>query len=107
MTTNGRARLERAERNEQAFKEYNERRAAAEEAGHAPADERVPFACECDDPACGRAIEIAVAEYESAVAPVDRFVVIPGHEDPEVEVVVERRERYFVVSKPDLARRGS
>ena len=29
MTTNGRARLDRAERNEEAFKGYNERRAAA------------------------------------------------------------------------------
>jgi hypothetical protein len=106
MTTNGRARLDRAERNEQAFKGYNERRAAAEEAGDVPPDERVPFACECDDPGCGRAIEITVSEYERAVAAVDRFVVIPGHEDPEVEVVVERRERYLIVSKPDLARRA-
>jgi hypothetical protein len=106
MTANGRARLDRAERNEQAFKSYNERRAAAEEAGDVPPDEPVPFACECDDPACGRAIEIAVAEYEHAVAPVDRFVVVPGHEDPAVEVVVERSERYFIVSKPDLARRA-
>jgi len=106
MSTNGRVRLERAERNEQAFKSHNERRAAAEEAGHVPPDEPVPFACECDDPSCGRAIEIAVAEYERAVAPVDRFVVIPGHEDPEVEVVIERHERYLIVSKPDLARRA-
>jgi hypothetical protein len=106
MTANGRARLDRAERNEQAFKSYNERRAAAEEAGDVRPDEPVPFACECDDPACGRAIEIAVAEYEHAVAPVDRFVVVPGHEDPAVEVVVERNERYFIVSKPDLARRA-
>jgi hypothetical protein len=106
MTTNGRARLDRAERNEEAFKRYNERRAAAEEAGDVPSDERVPFACECDDPSCGRAIEITISEYERAVAAVDRFVVIPGHEDPEVEVVVERRERYLIVSKPDLARRA-
>ena len=55
---------------------------------------------------CGRAIEITVSEYERAVAAVDRFVVIPGHEDPEVEIVVERRDRYFIVSKPDLARRA-
>lgn len=107
MSSNGRARLERAEKNEQAFKDHNERRAAAEEAGNVPPDEPVPFACECDDPGCARAIELSIAEYERSVAPVDRFVVIPGHEDPAVEVVVERHDGYTVVSKPDMRRRGA
>jgi hypothetical protein len=107
MSSNGRARLDRAERNEEAFKDYNERRAAAEEAGHVPLDEPVPFACECDDPACGRAVELSIENYERAVGPVDRFVVVPGHEDPEVEVVVERHSTYYVVSKPDLKRRST
>lgn len=106
MTMNGRNRLRWAEENEQAFKAYNERRAAAEAAGEVPQDEPVPFACECDDPGCARAIEIPVAEYERAVAAVDRFVVLPGHEDADVEVVVERHAGYLVVSKPDLARRS-
>ena len=105
MSSNGRARLQRAEKNEQAFKDYNERRAAAEEAGHVPPDEPVPFACECDDPGCAKAIELSTEDYERAVAPVDRFVVMPGHEDPEVEIVVERHAAYYVVSKPDLKRR--
>jgi hypothetical protein len=102
-----RARLDRAEKNEQAYKDYNERRAAAEEASEVPADEPVPFACECDDRACAKAIEMPLAEYERAVGPIDRFIVVPGHEDPAVEVVVERRDAYFVVSKPDLRRRTS
>jgi hypothetical protein len=106
MSSNGRARLDRAEKNEQAFKSYNERRAAAEEAGDIPPDEPVPFACECDDPGCARAIELSIDAYERAVGPVDRFVVLPGHEDPEVEVVVERHAGYYVVSKPDLKRRA-
>src|SRR5690242_14343255 len=107
MSSNGRARLDRAEKNEQAVKDYNERRAAAEEAGHVPLDEPVPFACECDDPACAKGIELSISEYEQAVAPVDRFIVVPGHEDPDVEVVVERRAGYNVVSKPDMRRRGT
>ena len=68
-------------------------------------DEPVPFACECDDAECATAIELPLGEYERAVTPVDRFVVAAGHEDPAVEVVVERRETYLVVSKPDLKRR--
>jgi hypothetical protein len=106
MAEDGRHRLRWAELNEQKCKGYNERRAAAEEAGEVPPDEPVPFACECDDPGCARAIEIPLGEYERAVAAVDRFIVLPGHEDPEVEVVVERQDGYLVVSKPDLARRS-
>ena len=107
MSSNGRARLDRAEKNEQAFKDYNERRAAAEEAGEVPPDEPVPFACECDDPGCAKAIVLSIAEYERAVRSVDRFVVVPGHEDPAVEEVVERHDGYYVGSKPDLPRRSS
>jgi hypothetical protein len=105
MSSNGDTRLARAERNEEAFKAHNERRAAFEDAGGVPKDEPVPFACECDDPACSRAIELPLGEYEQAVKPVDRFVVAPGHEDPAVEVVVHEHGSYILVSKPDLKRR--
>jgi hypothetical protein len=105
MSSNGDTRLARAERNEKAFKAHNERRAAFDDAGGVPKDEPVPFACECDDPACSRAIELPLGEYEQAVKPVDRFVVAPGHEDLAVEVVVEEHESYVLVSKPDLKRR--
>ena len=105
MTANGRARLDRAERNEQAFKSYNERRAAAEEAGDVPPDEPVPFACECDDPACWKAVELQLGAYERAVEPVDHFLVAPGHQDPAVETVVEEHGGYVIVSKPSLRRR--
>ncbi len=106
MGSNGDTRLSRAEANEQAFKAHNERRAAFEDAGGAAADQPVPFVCECDDPGCVRAVELPLAEYEHAVERVDRFIVIPGHEDPAVEVVVEEHEAYLVVSKPDLKRRS-
>ena len=29
----------------------------------------------------------------------DRFVVVPGHEVPDIERIVERAERYFVIEK--------
>ena len=105
VTWNGKTRLGRAEKNEQAVKDYNERRAAQEEASAVPEDEPVPFACECDDPECHKAIEVPLGEYERAVEPVDRFIVAPGHEDPDVEAIVERRANYLIVSKPDLKRR--
>ncbi len=101
---NGDNRLARAEKNEEAFKGHNQRRAALEEQAGVWPDEPVPFACECDDPACARAIEIGLDDYERAAGPADRFIVAPGHEDPAVEVVVEEHDGYLVVSKPDLKR---
>ena len=104
MSSNDRQRLARAEKNEQSYKEYNERRAALEEDAGIPEDERVPFACECDDPECSRGIDLTIAEYEALAEPADQFVVAPGHEDPDVEVVVEDHRSFLVVSKPDLKR---
>lgn len=105
MSSNGDKRLTRAEKNEEAFKAHNERRAALEHAGGVPHDEPVPFVCECDDPACSQAVQLPLADYEHAAKRIDRFVVAPGHEDPTVEVVVAEHESYIVVSKPDLKRR--
>jgi hypothetical protein len=105
MSSDWRARLERATKNEQTFQSYNARRADLEESGGTPGDEPVPFVCECDQPKCWRAIEIPLGEYERAVEAADRFVVVPGHEDPAVEVVVETCDNYLIVSKPDLTRR--
>jgi hypothetical protein len=48
---------------------------------------------------------VRLEEYEEAVGPPDQFVVSPGHEDPSVERVVEQRDGYVIVSKPDLKRR--
>lgn len=106
MSSNGEARLHRAEKNEQAFQAHNERRVAVEEAGDVPEDEPVPFVCECDNPSCAKAIEVSLGEYERAVGPVDRFLVAPGHDDPAVEVVVEEHDNYTIVSKPSLKRRA-
>lgn len=105
MSSEWRSRLERAAKNEQSFQSYNERRVAMEESGGTPDDEAVPFVCECDDQECSRAIEVPLGEYERAVEAPDRFVVVPGHEDPAVEVVVETRNNFLVVSKPDIRRR--
>ena len=106
MSSNGRTRLRRAEKNEEAFKRHNERHAELEEEGGVGADDAVPFACECDDAACNRPIEVPLGQYERAARHRDRFLVAPGHEDPAVEEVVEKHERYVLVSKPDLKRRG-
>jgi hypothetical protein len=97
-------RLAQAERNEHAFQEHNTRRAEIEQGGGTPDDEVVPFLCECCNAACFVPIHLKVSEYEQAVRRREYFIVAPGHEQSDVEVVVERHRSYVVVSKADLAR---
>ena len=42
---------------------------------------------------------MTLAEYERVRGQDDRFAVVPGHENPELEDVVEENERYRTVDK--------
>ncbi len=57
------------------------------------------FVCECPDPNCAERILLAHDEYEQLRQNPTRFFVLPGHEVLEVEDVVRRTPRYFVVQK--------
>ncbi|HWT22127.1 MAG TPA: hypothetical protein VN213_01350 [Solirubrobacteraceae bacterium] len=96
MADPGKARI--AE-NEALYRAINERLAAWEERGTAPADERHIFFCECGRETCDERIVVTMAEYEQLRADPTRFGVLPGHETLEAERVVERRDGYIVVEK--------
>ena len=55
--------------------------------------------CECGRRDCDERIELSAAAYEEVRQEPTRFVVKPGHEEPDVESVVDRLEAYFVVQK--------
>jgi hypothetical protein len=55
--------------------------------------------CECADPACDERIEMSPAAYEEIRASSVRFVVAPEHVYPNIERVVDRTDRYWVVEK--------
>ena len=44
---------------------------------------------------------MTAAEYEAIRAESTRFAVVPGHEDPEIESVIERYPGYLIVEKRD------
>jgi hypothetical protein len=97
---NGRdeTRRERVVKNEAAFREHNERRAALE-MEVLPDHEHLLLVCECGDATCYRGVEIGSREYADARARDDQFVVIPGHVFPEYEHVVHEAGSYMVVRK--------
>jgi hypothetical protein len=86
--------------NEARFREVNE----AISRGQWPGDaEAVGFRCECALLGCNRVVELTFPEYEHVRAHSRRFVIVPGHEQLEVERVVETRSGYAVVEKLDEA----
>lgn len=60
--------------------------------------EMMLLACECPR-GCGEQIEVPHHEYEATRAHSLFFLVLDGHESPEVDEVVARRGRYVVVRK--------
>jgi hypothetical protein len=93
------AQQERVSRNEAMYRAVNrEIEEASARLGGGP-EEQVEVICECGRESCSDTIDMTVAEYDEAHRERDRFVVVPGHEDEQIERVVMRTERYLVVEK--------
>jgi len=59
--------------------------------------------CECSRAGCVERVALTHAEYEHVRAEGMRFFVVPGHENPAVEIVVETHATYLVVAKTGAA----
>jgi hypothetical protein len=65
-------------------------------------DRAITFLCECGRLGCNQLIQLTRPEYEVVRSNPRRFAIVPGHDIPDVEDVVERHERYAVIEKhPD------
>ena len=91
-------RHERLLKNEQAFRDYNNRRVAFEEESADPG-ELLPFVCECGDRECIEAVELTSDEYTSAHSAPNLFTVKPEHVFADVERVAETGDRFWIVEK--------
>src|SRR6476661_3285677 len=89
-------RKQRIVKNEQAFRDYNDRRLEHEAASE---DEQIPFVCECGDQNCIQALMVTAAEFADAHSAPNRFIVKPGHVYHDVERVVSETDTYAVVEK--------
>jgi hypothetical protein len=101
MTEPGDELQRRLASNEAVFREVNE----GIERGQWPgdADERVGFRCECARLGCNLLVELTLADYERVRAHPRHFLMIAGHELPDIETVIERAPEYVVVEKRDEA----
>jgi len=89
--------------NEAVFREVNE----GIERGQWPGDEDqlVSFRCECARLGCNALVELRLDEYESVRSDPCQFLMIPGHELPELEAVVEPTPAFVIVRKDGEAGR--
>ena len=95
-------REQRIARNESAYRDVNEAIRTGRPDDDGPSN---AFMCECGRLGCNALIELRLAEYEAVRANPRRFVMVGGHEIPDVETVVERLDGCVVVEKREEAAR--
>ena len=88
--------------NEAVFRDVNERIEDAADSLQL-GEVTLSLVCECGDVACVQHITLRRAEYEEVRASPTQFAVYPGHEIPELEDVVEKRDGYDIIRKRDDA----
>ncbi|HZT94218.1 MAG TPA: hypothetical protein VE985_07075 [Gaiellaceae bacterium] len=91
---------ERRAMTEALFRDVNERIAESAERFDATGTE---FVCECADPSCTHRIEASLEEYEEVRAEPTTFLLVPGHEQGDIERVVSDRGRFHIVEKVQAA----
>jgi hypothetical protein len=57
--------------------------------------------CECGRADCTDRIQVRAADYEAVRRDPTHFLIVPGHDAPDVETVVERKNGFWVVEKDE------
>jgi len=87
---------ERRATTEALFRDVNERIAESAERFDA---EETDFVCECADPNCTHRVTASLVEYEEVRDDPTTFLLLPGHEQGDIERVVSDRGRFRIVEK--------
>ena len=91
-------RRERIARNESAFRVLNDSLRTSIHRAREDGD-LAGFVCECGNGECDVTVRLALPAYESVRRDQRLFVVVPGHEAPDAEDVVDRGAGYAIVRK--------
>lgn len=90
--------------NEMASREINEITYGNRD--HAAALAILEFVCECSDGTCAATISMRGSDYEAVRAEGATFTIAPGHESPEIDMLMIERPRFSIVRKlPGFAAR--
>jgi hypothetical protein len=92
---------ERRAKNEVAFRTVNE--TIDQQAAKSGGLDEYEFICECATTGCLERVALTLAQYAAVRQDGKRFLVVPGHEDIQVELVVESHPTYLVVEKGGAA----
>jgi hypothetical protein len=91
-------RKRRIGENEVLFRQVNERLEDLNDTFGSMTGEAA-YVCECGNSACIEQITLTLAEYERIRSDPTLFAIVPGHELPDVEEVVEQNPEYHIVRK--------
>ena len=94
-------RARRIGENEALFRAVNEQIEELQRGMAAVSDDQMHIVCECGDLDCVERVVVQVGKYEEVRGDPALFFVVPGHEKPSVEDVVETAEAFDVVRKKE------
>jgi hypothetical protein len=92
-------RARRIGENEALFRTVNEQVEDLQRAMAAVSDEKMHIVCECGDIDCVERLVVPMGKYEEIRSDGTLFFVVPGHDKPDVEDIVERAGAFDVVRK--------
>ena len=93
-------RKKRIALNETVFRKVNEQiEGLSRDVLQVEDDETMSIVCECGEITCAERLTTTVSDYESVRSDALLFFVLPGHELPDLEDVVEETDAYLVVRK--------
>lgn len=92
-------RKARIARNEAAFRSLNEQLVSGPHKMPRGEEDLAGFVCECGDAECTAVVRMSIAKYEEIRSHPRRFLLVPGHELPDTEDVVEQGDGYAVAEK--------
>ena len=104
MTGGQEERQRRAARNQLLFRSVNEQILSVTERFQSNLSD-LDLVCECTDSSCTGTVRLAVEEFSQIDRAENAFIVLRGHEDDQVEDVVDSRDGYLIVRKSDVAAR--
>lgn len=62
-------------------------------------DRSIPFLCECSDLRWTKIIQLSLAEFQATKAKTGAFILLAGHDDANVERVIDKTDGYVLVEK--------